>query len=146
MRASRCLLYPKRGPSSLTPSSLRSDTNAAPSVDLFSLFVRELYDEDAFVFFLYARSIVVDKVGLNLKDLDSRINHDQVDKRNLKEGTYTVTKRHTFFPISDVSISKEVVLHMLRAIIPPSSDHSSDLHSESVHSIRRHVLWMCETR
>lgn len=37
--------------------SLVENNRDIVEVDLFSLFVRELYDEDAFVFFLYARSI-----------------------------------------------------------------------------------------
>jgi len=64
----------------------------SPEVELFSLFLRELYDEDCFVFFLHSRNLVVKRLGLCLADLKQRVYPDEVSKLNLKEGAVMVRK------------------------------------------------------
>ena len=116
-----------------------------PEVELFSLFLRELYDEDCFAFFLHSRNLVVERLGLCLSDLNQRVYPDNVSKLNLKEGAVMVRSHEAIKHISRALVNKEQVVWLLRKIIPATSE-GGDLHGETVHSIRRHVLWMIETK
>ena len=55
-------------------------------MELFSLFLRELYDEDCFVFFLYGRSLISKRLGLQFADLKHRVLPDSVSRLCLPEG------------------------------------------------------------
>jgi hypothetical protein len=115
-------------------------------VELFSLFLRELYDEDCFVFFLHSRNLVVERLGLKLVDLTHRVLPDSASKLNLKEGAVMVKQNPKIPTITDAYMNKEHIIWLLRHIIPATSEDGSGLNGESVHAIRRHVLWMVETR
>jgi len=43
-------------------------------------------------------------------------------------------------------MNKEHIIWLLRHIIPATNSDGDDLNGESVHAIRRHVLWMVEIR
>ena len=114
-----------------------------------SLRSSQLYDEDCFVYFLYARNLCVKRLGLCLADLKQRVIPDAVSKLNLPEGAVTTkphSNRRVSSLVSSTFMNVEQVTWLLRHIVPPSNDHSGDLHGESVHEVRRHVYFMAETR
>lgn len=115
---------------------------SVPEVELFSLFLRELYDEDCFVFFLMSRSIVVERLGLNLANLSQRVYPDTVSNLNLPEGAVMTLPHPTLTDgTKNVFMSKTTAVNLVRHLVPPSHEGSDDLNGESVHKIRSHVLW-----
>ena len=120
---------------------------ATPEIELFSLFLRELYDEDCFVFFLMCRSIVTKRLGLNLANLRDRVFPDTVANLNLKEGAVMTRAHRTIADgTKDAFMNKDQASYLIRQVVPPSSPDSTDLNGESVLKIRNHVMWTLELK
>ena len=115
-------------------------------VDLFSLFLRELYDEDCFQFFLYCRNRIACRLGLSLADLKHRVHPDSVSRLCLPEGAVLTEKHKTITDGTvDVFVSYNQLAWLLKTVVAPDG-RSQRLQEYPVQYIRNHLMWMVEAR